>query len=287
MPEGSMKAFQLTWVRTLAGAGLALLLAACGEQDLYSQLSQRQANEMTSVLRSAGVEAEKKQRDGGTFAVVAPRDSFSQAMEVLRAHGLPRDGHESLGQVFKKEGFGSSPIEDRARLNYALSQEIANTLSSIDGVITARVHLALPERDPLADKPLPSSASVFIKHRAGVDLQARVGNIKALVVNALPSLPYDNVTVALFQAEALPLRAAAPQSLGGLGTLLSTVIGLGVLALLAGAGLMLWQRRKDRLATAAPAEADDSANDDSVDKPSAKVWALLSNTARKEASNGS
>jgi hypothetical protein len=65
------------------------------------------------------------------------------------------------------------------------------------------------------------------------------------------------------------------------------VIGLGVLALLAGAGLMLWQRRKDRLATAAPAEADDSANDDSVDKPSAKVWALLSNTARKEASNGS
>jgi type III secretion protein J len=268
--------------RCVLGVAVLLLLAACGEQELYAQLSQRQANEMTAVLRSSGIEAEKKSRDGGTFAVMAPRDSFSQAIEVLRAHGLPREGYDTLGQVFKKEGFGSSPTEDRARLNHALSQEIANTLSSIDGVIAARVHLSLPERDPLADKPLPSSASVFIKHRAGVDLNSRVGNIKSLVINALPSLPYDNVTVALFQAEPLPVARAAPASslasLGGLGTALAVALGVALLALLAGGGLWWWQRRA---VSAVP--GDDA--DETEPAPLAKRWALIT-TPRREA-NGS
>jgi type III secretion protein J len=267
--------------RCALGAAVLLLLSACGEQELYAQLSQRQANEMTAVLRSSGIEAEKKPRDGGLFAVMAPRESFSQAIEVLRAHGLPREGYDSLGQVFKKEGFGSSPIEDRARLNHALSQEIANTLSSIDGVVTARVHLSLPERDPLADKAAPSSASVFIKHRAGVDLNARVGNIKSLVINALPSLPYDNVTVALFQAEPLPVARAAPTGaaagLGSLGTALAVALGVALLVLAAGGGLWWWQRR----AGSAPTTGADP--DATEPAPLSKRWELIT-SSRREAS---
>ncbi len=272
-----MKGLKRRWIQRGSLALVAMLLAACGEQELYAQLSQRQANDMTAVLRSSGIEADKKQRDGGTFAVLVPRESFSPAMDVLRAHGLPREGYDTLGQVFKKEGFGSSPLEDRARLNHALSQEMANTLSSIDGVITARVHLSLPERDPLADKPLPSSASVFIKHRAGVDLNARVGNIKSLVVNALPSLSYENVTVALFQAEPLPVRAAPATAggLGGLGTALSVALGVGMLALLVGGGLWWWQRRPP------PATAHAEPSPDGDEAAPGKRWALIT-SARRE-----
>lgn len=223
---------------------VAVALAACGEQDLYTGLSQRQANEMTALLRNAGIEADKQTRDGNSFAVTAPRARFAEAIELLRANGYPREGYDSLGQVFKKEGFVSSPLEERARLSHALSQEIANTIGSIDGVVVARVHLSVPERDPLAEKAPASSASVFIKHRPGVDLNARLGQIKALVVNALPGLPYDNVTVALFQAEPLPVRAPAPEGLGGLDTLLFTLIGLGLVAGAAGGGLWWWQQRR-------------------------------------------
>ena len=230
-------------MKKLAGIALLLLLAACGEQDLYAGLSQRQANEMTALLREAGIEADKESREAGSFAVVAPRARFAEAIEVLKANGYPRDGYDSLGQVFKKEGFVSSPLEERARLSHALSQEIANTIASIDGVVVARVHLSVPERDPLAEKVAPSSASVFIKHRPGVDLSARQGQIKALVVNALPGLPYDNVTVALFPAEAAPARARPADALGGLGPLLWSVGGLGVLAALAGGAAWAWQRR--------------------------------------------
>jgi type III secretion protein J len=277
-----MNGWTRRWIQRASLGLVVVLLAACGEQELYAQLSQRQANEMTAVLRSSGIEAEKKQRDGGTFAVLAPRESFSPAMEVLRAHGLPREGYDTLGQVFKKEGFGSSPLEDRARLNHALSQEIANTLSSIDGVITARVHLSLPERDPLADKPLPSSASVFIKHRAGVDLNASVTDIKSLVINALPSLAPANVTVALFKAEVLPVRAApanALGSLGGLGAALGAAIGLGMLALLVGGGLWWWQRRSP------PAAQAEEPSADTDQAPTAKRWALI--TSPRQEANGS
>jgi type III secretion protein J len=108
--------------------------------------------------------------------------------------------------VFKKEGFVSSPLEERARLMHALSQEIANTISSIDGVVMARVHLSVPEKDPLSDKVPPAAASVFIKHRANVNLQGQTGHIKALVVNSIQGLSYDNITVAFFQAEASPAQ---------------------------------------------------------------------------------
>ena len=118
-----------------------------------------------------------------------------------------------MGKVFKREGFVSSPLEERARLMHAMSQEISNTIASIDGVITARVHLVVPEHNPLVDKPQPSAAAVFIKHRADKNLASQVTQIKALVVNSIEGLTYDNVTVALFPADVMPgdnATAAAP-----------------------------------------------------------------------------
>ncbi|CAG1016396.1 Yop proteins translocation lipoprotein J [Burkholderiaceae bacterium] len=229
----------------LLALATAALLTACGEQELYAELSQRQANEMVAVLRNAGIDADKQGRDGNTFAVVAPRQRFAQAIEVLRSNGYPREGFDNLGQVFKKEGFVSSPLEERARLTHALSQEIANTIASIDGVVMARVHLSVPEKDPLADKVPPASASVFIKHRPGVNLDARMGHIKALVVNSIQGLPYDNVTVVMFPAEPWSTRVApAAPAWGVLDTTLWWVAGLGTLSLAAGALLWWWHRRR-------------------------------------------
>lgn len=190
------------------GIGL-LWLCGCSEQELYARLPEHQANDMVAALRGAGIAAEKAPREGQFFALTVPRDSFTRSVEVLRDAGLPRTPHESLCDVFKKDGLVSSPAEEHARLLCALSQEIADTLSSIDGVIVARVHLSVPEKDPLAEKAPPSSASVFIKHRAGVDLGGRVGSMKALVVNAIQGLPYENVTVVLMPAESRPAGGSA------------------------------------------------------------------------------
>ena len=194
--------------RSILPAALALLLAACGEQELYSQLSERQANEMVAVLQSSGIPAQKQGQEG-RFAVLTDASRFPDAVRALNAQGLPRESFDSMGKVFKKEGFVSSPLEERARLQHAMSQEIANTLASIDGVITARVHLVVPEKHPLMDKVQPAAAAVFIKHRPDRDLAAQTTAIKALVVNSIEGLAYDNVTVALFAAQGLPGEPAA------------------------------------------------------------------------------
>lgn len=222
-------------------------LSACSQQELYGQLSERQANEMVAVLRNAGLQAEKAaSRDGKAFVVSTCSSDFSRAVEVLQAGGFPKESFDTIGQVFKKEGFVSSALEERARFTHALSQELSNTLSNIDGVVQARVHVSVPEKNPLSDKPQHSTASVFIKHRPGVDLSQQTGKIKALVVNAMEGLPYDNVTVALFPAE--PIPPAAPQSLASAiwsqyGSLLMFVMGLGCLIAGGVAVAAWWQRR--------------------------------------------
>lgn len=223
---------------------MALALSACSEQELYGQLTERQANEMVAVLRAAGLDAQKQTKDNGQFSLVVPKDDFSQAVELLRANGYPKDGHDTLGQVFKKEGFVSTPLEERARLTHALSEEIANTIGNIDGVIMARVHLSMPEKDPLAEKAPPSAASVFIKYRSGTDLNPHIGQIKALVVNAIQGMAYDNVTVALFPSEPWPNRQAREEGrLGGLGRVLGWVALAGMLLGVLGGGWWFWQRK--------------------------------------------
>ena len=178
-----------------------LLLSACGDKEsLYADLDEEQANEMLAVLVHAGVDATKSRADKH-WSIEVGRSELPRAMAVLKAEGYPRDSYDSLGNVFRKEGFVSTPLEERARLLYALSQELSRTLSDIDGVIVARVHLAIPERSPLSDVTPPSSASVFIKYKPGAQVVNKTSQIKALIVNSVEGLPYENVTVTFFASE--------------------------------------------------------------------------------------
>ena len=233
--------------RRLAPLAVPLaLLAGCGKQELYSQLSERQANEVVAALQAAGIDAEKRSQEG-QFSVLTASGDFPAAVGTLSAQGLPREAFDTMGSVFKREGFVSTPLEERARLLHAMSQEISNTLSDIDGVVTARVHLVVPERSPLSDKPQPSAAAVFIKYRPDRNLAAQVPQIKALVVNSIEGLAYDNVTVALFPADAGPVgaRAAAPAQPAAPQPLQAETLFGGSVGLLAlGGGVLLWWRRQ-------------------------------------------
>jgi len=195
-----MSSIKRTVGKILGGGLLLLLLTACDEQSLYSGLSEQEANEIVAELDSVQIKSTKQRGKEGDFTVLTDADSFSDAVRFLKNRGLPAKRFDSLADVFDGQNLASSSTEQRARLNYALSQEISSTLSSIDGVVLARVHLAIPQSDVLNEKLEPASASVFIKHRKGMDLNSSVSSIKALVVNGIENLPYENVTVALFPA---------------------------------------------------------------------------------------
>jgi type III secretion protein J len=226
-----MHVIRLTLVFTLA-----ITLAGC-KSTLYSKLSEEDANVMVAALANAGLSVDKDSADEKTWALKVNDADFARAVDVLKAQGLPRESHPNMGQVFKREGLVSSPTEERVRFIYALSQDIAKTLTQFDGVITARVHVVIPHNDPLADKVKPSSASVFVKHRPEFDLQPHLPSIRNLVVRGIEGLTVDNVYVSLVPAE--PIRhddarlAANLQANKSLFSILSvvTLVSLMLLAL--------------------------------------------------------
>jgi type III secretion protein J len=157
-----------------------------------------------------------------------------------------------MGQIFRKEGLVSSPLEERARYIYALSQELTNTLSQMDGVLAARVHVVLPERGGVGENTTPSTAAVFIKHQAGYNLDALQPQIRKLVTHAIPGLTEDRVSIALVSAQPAagqPAGGAMRQVLGievadgssGVLTAWLAALALLVLALAGAVGWLLWR----------------------------------------------
>ncbi|WP_454188800.1 type III secretion system inner membrane ring lipoprotein SctJ [Pseudomonas sp. ADAK2 TE3594] len=179
---------RLRVVRLASVLLLSMSMAACGDRmELHRGLSEQDANEVLAELSNKQIDAQKRV-DKTSVAVLVSAQDISRAVRVLSAVGLPRDSHSSLGDIFRKEGVISSPLEERARYIYALSQELERTLSQIDGVVVARVHVVLPERIAPGEPVQPASAAVFIKHREDFDPDSVVPRIRSMVASSIPGM---------------------------------------------------------------------------------------------------
>lgn len=169
-----------------------LLLAGCGDDTvLFGGLSEQDSNDVIATLADEHIVAHKQAQKTGVTVLVAASD-INRAVRVLNAAGLPHQTRASLGEIFKKEGVISTPLEERARYIYALSQELESTLSQIDGVIVARVHVVLPERIAPGEPVQPASAAVFIKYAASVlDPDSVRGRIQQMVASSIPGMSQD------------------------------------------------------------------------------------------------
>lgn len=204
----------------LALVALSMLILQGCSVELYAGLNQRQANEIVATLMRHDIAAQRQPAKDGTMTVSVQKGRFADAMAVLDESGLPKLEFQTLGEVFKRDGLVSSPVEERATMIYGLSQELSQTISDIDGVLSARVHLVLPENDPLRQRLVPSSASVFIRHRASVAMNALIPQVKMLVANGIAGLTYDKVSVVL-----IPVETTAPAT-GSNGANFTTFLGL-------------------------------------------------------------
>lgn len=186
-----------------------MALAGCNRVDLYTSLEEQDANEIQAILLRQGIDCDKIVGKENTWGLQVDKNQLAAAVEIIKGAGYPKYKFADMGEMFKKEGLVSSPQEDRIRYIYALSQEVAETISQIDGVVSARVHIVLPENDPLSEYFQPSSASVFIKHRQTMNIQKFIHPIKQLVVNSIEGLNYEKVSVVPFST---PVLTAAPRT---------------------------------------------------------------------------
>ncbi|NVZ19368.1 type III secretion system inner membrane ring lipoprotein SctJ [Pseudomonas costantinii] len=175
---------------------LALLLSGCGESvELHRNISEQEANEVIAELADKQIRAQKIPGKDGVAVRVKASD-INRAVRTLDAAGLPKVARSTLGDIFRKEGVISTPLEERARYIYALSQELEATLSNIDGVLVARVHVVLPERVAPGEPVQPASASVFIKHDPRLDPDNINARVRRMVASSIPGMAtaIDNTT---------------------------------------------------------------------------------------------
>ncbi len=175
---------------------LVLLLTGC-TVEVYRELTEEQANAMLIELLKRDIDAKKVSEGKKGFSITVNQQQLVQALEVLKENNLPRSEFSSLGKVFSGQGMISSPAEEQVRLAYAISQELSDTFSRIDGVLTARVHVVPAGAEQASDRRSQPSAGVFLRHLPDSPVINLVPRIRELTAKAVPNLDPDRVSVML------------------------------------------------------------------------------------------
>jgi type III secretion protein J len=190
-------------VRSRLGLFLLLLAAVfllgC-QTELYTGLSEEEANLMLSALLSRDIAAEKAAIGKNGYAISVDKKNVVRALDLLKTSGLPRPAHKNLGEVFSGQGMISTALEEQSRLAYALAQELSETFSKVDGVLTARVHVVLADHDVTGVLTTPASCSVFLRHLPESPAVRLTAKIKEVAAKAVPGLNEDKISVMLVSA---------------------------------------------------------------------------------------
>lgn len=160
---------------------------------LYGALSPQDSLAVVEALTAADI---PNRLDPSTGVVLVPADKVQDARLKLAAKGLPEG--DGLGNEMLKheDAFGGSQFMETARYQLALETEIARTIVRVQGVQSARVHLALPKPSAFVRDRRRTSASVMLQLHSGIRLdQSRVAAIVHLVASSVPELDSENVTV--------------------------------------------------------------------------------------------
>lgn len=175
-----------------AGVGIVLWSKEPTYALLYGNLGQQDAAQIAQALDQNGV---PYKLDATTGAITVPADRVHDARLKLAGQGLP-EGDGGFAVMSKDPGFGVSQFMEGARYQHALETELARTISNLQAVEGARVHLALPRQSAFVRDRRAPSASVFLQLKPGRRLESeQVTAIANLVASSIPELESAQVTV--------------------------------------------------------------------------------------------
>lgn len=162
---------------------------------LYSNLSGADTAAVVDELNAQGVSYELA-NNGST--VLVPRDAVYDTRIALSGEGLPANTGDSGGySLLDEQDLSTSEFKEQTDFKRAMEGELARTIEGIDGVTTAVVHLAMPEKEVFSDAQDPTTSSVLVTGPPGSTLSPdQVQAIIHLVASSVDGLDPDQVTVA-------------------------------------------------------------------------------------------
>lgn len=181
---------------------------------LYRDLSSVDSGAMAAKLEEQQIPYEVS-LDGTQIDV--PADHVGKARILLAEAGLPNGGSMGYEIFDKQSGFGTTNFVQNINQVRALEGELARTISAMENIRSARVHLVLPQRELFARESRPSSASVFLGLRPGAALErSQILAIQSLVASAVPELKASNVSLIDNNGNLLARGGEEEQNLMGL-----------------------------------------------------------------------
>ena len=157
---------------------------------LYSGLEPETAADVVDELESRGIPYELS--DNGRVVWV-PRQQVASARLDMSAAGLPDSGDG--WSILDDQGITSSEFDQRVGYQRAMEGELARTITVIDGVSGANVHLVIPEQDLFVGDEIQASASVLLQTGGTSINPTQVQAIVNLVASSVEGLTTDQVTV--------------------------------------------------------------------------------------------
>jgi type III secretion protein J len=173
-------------------------------------LDDTEANRVVVALERASVDATKEPDPSaeGKWRVEVMRDDVPRALSVMRDEELPRAAPPGVLDAVAKGSLVPSEAAEHAQLVAGMAGDLAASLQSIDGILSARVHLNVPSPSPLRDLAPPrGSASVLLEHR-GSTPPISADSIQRLVAGGVAGLLPTDVTVVMVSRPSPPASAA-------------------------------------------------------------------------------
>jgi len=159
---------------------------------LFTNLDAEQASPVVEKLREKNIDY--KLTNGGRTILVPEKDVYQLRLEL--AGEVPQGGGGGGYELFDRSKFGLTNFMEQVTSRRALEGELARTIGSLDEVLTARIHLVMPERSVFTDDKRAPSASVVLRLKPGASLgQKQVQGIAALTAGAVEGLTTENVSI--------------------------------------------------------------------------------------------
>ncbi len=158
---------------------------------LYSELTLEDSSAIVSQLEGSGIDFQLK-RDGTTILV--PKEQVARLRMRLAEDGLPTGG--SIGyEIFdRSDTLGATSFVQNINHLRALEGELARSISGIDRIKSARVHLVIPERQLFQRDQRPPSASIVLKVRGSLG-PGEIRGVQHLVATAVEGLNPERVSI--------------------------------------------------------------------------------------------
>lgn len=160
---------------------------------LYRDLPTEDASSISAKLEELKIQYEVS---GDGTRIMVPDKDVGRARMALAQDGLPNGGSLGYELFDKQSSFGTTNFVQNITQVRAMEGELARTISSLESVKTARVHLVLPQRELFSRESRPASASVFLHLRGAAQLdKEQIAGIQSLIASAVPDLKSKNVSI--------------------------------------------------------------------------------------------